>query len=168
MVCHRTDLGTASAEGPSNEGRVKGVREASVSAASGPSGQNSEGKEGKKEAKEKRREPTPPAKRERRSRANGRVLKKGTAQPEGITNGGSDRSGCVSQALCLKRVEIRDKKVDRASVCRSDKEKRAETGPISVRFSGNQNRAIRIRCSKILLLSLARRWQDAGIYMHDM
>ena len=76
MVCHRTDLGTASAEGPSNEGRVKGVREASVSAASGPSGQNSEGKEGKKEAKEKRREPTPPAKRERRSRANGRVLKK--------------------------------------------------------------------------------------------
>ena len=103
--------------------------------------------------------PTPPAKRERRSRANGRVLKKGTAQPEGITNGGSDRSGCVSQALCLKRVEIRDKKVDRASVCRSDKEKRAETGPISVRFSGNQNRAIRIRCSKILLLSLARRWQ---------
>ena len=113
----------------------------------------------KREAKEKRREPTPPAKRERRSRANGRVLKKGTAQPEGITNGGSDRSGCVSQALCLKRVEIRDKKVDRASVCRSDKEKRAETGPISVRFSGNQNRAIRIRCSKILLLSLARRWQ---------
>lgn len=46
MVCHRTDLGTASAEGPSNEGRVKGVREASVSAASGPSGQNSEGKYG--------------------------------------------------------------------------------------------------------------------------
>ena len=51
MVCHRTDLGTASAEGPSNEGRVKGVREASVSAASGPSGQNSEGKEGKREEK---------------------------------------------------------------------------------------------------------------------
>ena len=129
MVCHRTDLGTASAEGPSNEGRVKGVREASVSAASGPSGQNSEGKVGKREAKEKRQKPALPAKRERRSRANGRVLKKGTAQPKGIQTERSGRSGCVSQVLRLKRVAIRDKKADRASVCRSGKEKRAETGP---------------------------------------
>lgn len=158
MVCHRTDLGTASAEGPSNEGRVKGVREASVSAASGPSGQNSEGKEGKRRQR-KTAGAYPSGKTGKALPSKWTGSKKGTAQPEGITNGGSDRSGCVSQALCLKRVAIRDKKVDRASVCRSDKEKRAETGPISVRFSGNQNRAIRIRCSKILLLSLARRWQ---------